>query len=99
MHKVSKWLLNRKQPKIKMYNALKGHKGFQGNSERIKTSFTLAYVTAHMLTIRQTVNNDSVQQCFSILVLKAPRPACFPCFPAPAHLIQMNESSSAFCRA
>ena len=31
-----------------------------------------------------------LHQGFSILVPESPYPACFRCFPAPAHLIQMN---------
>ena len=42
---------------------------------------------------------DSLAQYFPTLVLKVHRPACFPYFPAPAHLIQMNGPSSAVCRA
>ena len=39
------------------------------------------------------------EQWFQTLVLRTPCPACFRCFPAPTHLIQMNGSLSSSAEA
>ena len=74
-----------------------------GFGKKFRKLFSLMYSGINSSSLRNLgVIFDkamSLEQCFSILVLTAPRPACFPCFPAPAHLIQMNGLSSAFCRA
>ena len=47
------------------------------------------------------IRHIKLSQCFSVLLLGPPCPACFRCFPSlsPTHLIKMDGSLSGFCRA
>lgn len=56
--------------------------------------FTLIYYIGNQIKA-----NKQIVILFSILVLRAPCPACFRGFPAPTHLIQMNRSLSGLSRA
>ena len=52
----------------------------------------------HLNTNKRGNKIHHLRQCFPTLVLKYPCPACFRCFSAPTHLIQMISLLSGFCR-